>query len=48
MFSEYMEQNQAPVIRNEELEEFAEAIEETRHSVDLLESRIRRLEKPEE
>ncbi|MCJ7815692.1 MAG: SCP2 sterol-binding domain-containing protein [Xanthomonadales bacterium] len=48
MFSEYMEQNQAPVIRSEELDEFAEAIEETRHSVDLLETRIRRLEKPGE
>jgi len=48
MFTEYMEQNQAPVIRSEELDEFAEAIEETRHSVDLLETRIRRLEKPEE
>jgi ubiquinone biosynthesis protein UbiJ len=36
------------VIRSEELDEFAEAIDETRHSVDLLETRIRRLEKPGE
>jgi ubiquinone biosynthesis protein UbiJ len=48
MFSEYMEQNQAPVIRSEELEEFAEEIEETRHAAEQLEARIRRLENPDE
>jgi ubiquinone biosynthesis protein UbiJ len=47
MLTEYLEQNQAPVIRREELEDFAAAVEETRESVDLLESRIRRVENPE-
>jgi ubiquinone biosynthesis protein UbiJ len=48
MLSEYLEQNQAPVIRKEELDDFAEAIDDTRRSVELLESRIHRLENPEE
>lgn len=48
MLSEYLEQNHAPVIRSEELDDFAAGIEETRHSADLLEARIRRLENPDE
>jgi ubiquinone biosynthesis protein UbiJ len=48
MLAEYLEQNQGPVIRNEEFEEFAAAIDEARQSVELLESRIHRLENPEE
>jgi len=48
MLSEYLEQNQAPVIRGEELDDFAEAVDHTRRSAERLESRIRRLENPEE
>lgn len=47
MLSEYLEQNQSPVIRSEELEDFAAVVEETRQSVDMLESRISRMENPE-
>jgi len=45
MVNEYMEQNQAPVIRREELDEFAGAVEEARETMEALESRIRLLEK---
>jgi ubiquinone biosynthesis protein UbiJ len=48
MLSEYLEQNQAPVIRREELDDFTEAVDDARRSVELLESRIHRLENPEE
>jgi len=48
MFSEYMEQNQAPVIRSEELDELADNVEETRRRAELLEARIQKLESPEE
>jgi len=48
MLSEYLEQNRAPVIRREELDDFAEAVDDTRRSAELLESRIHRLENPEE
>jgi ubiquinone biosynthesis protein UbiJ len=48
MLAEYLEQSQAPVIRSDEFADFASAIDETRQSVDRLESRIRRLENPEE
>ena len=44
MISEYLEQNQAPVIRREELDDFAGAVDETKRSADLLEDRIRSLE----
>jgi ubiquinone biosynthesis protein UbiJ len=47
MLTEYLEQNQAPVIRREELEDFAAVVEETRQSVDLLEARISRMENRE-
>lgn len=48
MLSEYMQENQAPVIRPEELEEFAESVEDTRQSVEQLEQRIRSMEKTRE
>jgi len=44
MVNEYMEQNQAPVIRREELDEFAGAVEEAREAMEALESRIHQLE----
>jgi ubiquinone biosynthesis protein UbiJ len=44
MLSEYLEQNQAPVIRAEELDEFSAAVDDTRQSTDQLESRLRKLE----
>ncbi len=44
MISEYFEQNQAPVIRREELDDFAETVDDTKRSADLLEDRIRSLE----
>jgi len=44
MISEYLEQNQAPVIRREELDDFAGAVDETKRLADLLEDRIRSLE----
>jgi len=47
MLSEYLEQNQAPVIRREELDEFAEGVDETRRMAERLERRLRQLEEPE-
>jgi len=44
MISEYLEQNQAPVIRREELDDFAGAVDDTKRLADLLEDRIRSLE----
>jgi len=44
MISEYFEQNPAPVIRRDELDDFAGTVDETKHSADLLEDRIRSLE----
>lgn len=44
MISEYLEQNQAPVIRREELADFAESLDEARQWADELEDRIRSLE----
>ena len=46
MLNEYMQQNQGPVIRSSDLEKFAEAVDETRDSVDQLEDRIRQMEEP--
>ncbi|MFC1696590.1 SCP2 domain-containing protein, partial [Pseudomonadota bacterium] len=40
MLSEYIEQNQSPVIRREEFDEFAEEVEDTRQSMEQLEDRI--------
>ncbi len=48
MLSEYLDQNLAPVIRNEELEDFAAGVDETRRAADRLEARLQRLENPEE
>jgi ubiquinone biosynthesis protein UbiJ len=48
MISEYLQQNQSPVIRSEEMAEFTEVVEETRDSVDRLEKRIRRMEESQE
>jgi ubiquinone biosynthesis protein UbiJ len=48
MISEYVAQNQGPVIRREELEEFSAAVEDTRESVERLEARIREMEDPKE
>jgi ubiquinone biosynthesis protein UbiJ len=44
MLSEYMEQNQSPVIRREEFDEFAEVVEDTRQFMEQLEARIRSME----
>jgi len=48
MLSEYMEQNQSPVIRREEFDEFAEEVEDTRQSMEQLEDRISSMEKEKE
>lgn len=48
MLSEYMEQNQSPVIRREEFDEFAEEVEDTRQSLEQLETRIRSMEEEKE
>jgi ubiquinone biosynthesis protein UbiJ len=48
MISEYLQQNQAPVIGREEFEEFARAVAATRDSVDRLETRIRQKEESQE
>ena len=45
MISEYMQQNQSPVIRQEEFEAFTEEVEDTRDSVDQLEASISEMEK---
>jgi ubiquinone biosynthesis protein UbiJ len=44
MISEYLHQNQGPVIRREELDEFTGAVEEIRDSADRLEAGIIQLE----
>ena len=48
MLSEYIEQNQSPVIRREEFDEFAEEVEDTRQSMEQLEDRISSMEKEKE
>lgn len=48
MLSEYIEQNQSPVIRREEFDEFAEEVEDTRQSLEQLETRIRSMEEEKE
>jgi len=48
IISEYLEQNRAPVIRKEEFDDFAGAVDDVRRSVEALESRLRRLENPQE
>ena len=48
MISEYVQQNQGPVIRREEIEEFSAAVEDTRESVERLEARIRDKEESQE
>lgn len=48
MISEYMQQNQSPVVHRDDLEEFSEAVEDTRDAVDQLEARIRDMEEPGE
>lgn len=45
MLSEYLEQNRGPVVRGDEIDGFAEAVDDTRQSVDELEENIRRMEK---
>lgn len=44
MISEYLQQNQAPVVRKDEVEAFSEAVDETRDWAETLESRIQQLE----
>lgn len=44
MINEYLQQNQAPVVRKDEVEAFSEAVDETRDWADTLESRIQQLE----
>ncbi|MFC1688053.1 SCP2 domain-containing protein [Pseudomonadota bacterium] len=44
MISEYLQQNQSPVVRNDEVEAFAEDIESAREWAESLESRIQDLE----
>ena len=48
MISEYIQQNQGPVIRQEEIEEFGAAVEDTRESAERLEARIREMEESQE
>ena len=48
MISEYIQQNQGPVIRREEIEEFGAAVEDTRDSAERLEARIREMEESQE
>jgi len=48
MISEYLQQNQGPVIRRDEFEEFAGAIEEIRDWADRLEATIRKIEESQE
>jgi ubiquinone biosynthesis protein UbiJ len=43
-----VQQNQGPVIRREELDEFSAAVEETRESVERLEIRIHEMEESQE
>ena len=44
MISEYLQQNQGPVIRRQDLEEFTETVEDIRDSADRLEAGILQLE----
>jgi len=44
MISEYLQQNQAPVVRKDEVEAFSEAVDETRDWAETLESRLQQLE----
>jgi len=44
MISEYLQGNQGPLLRPEELQEFTDEVEETRDAVDRFEERIRRVE----
>jgi len=48
MLSEYLDQNLAPVIRSEELDDFTAGVNEARRAADRLEARIKRLEQSEE
>ena len=48
IISEYVQQNQGPVIRQEEIEEFGAAVEDTRESAERLEARIREMEESQE
>jgi ubiquinone biosynthesis protein UbiJ len=45
MFSEYLEQNQSPVVRREELDDFAAGIHQAQRLAEQLETRIQRLGK---
>lgn len=44
MLSEYLEQNRAPVIRREELDEFSAGVDEAKETAERLETNLRRLE----
>jgi ubiquinone biosynthesis protein UbiJ len=48
MISEYLQQNQGPVIRREEIEEFTQSVADASDSVDRLEARIRQREESQE
>ena len=48
MISEYLQQNQGPVIRREEVEEFSQSVADASDSVDRLEARIRQQEESQE
>jgi len=48
MISEYIQQNQGPVVRRDEIEEFTAAVEDTRDAVERLEARIRDMEQSKE
>ena len=48
MISEYLQQNQGPVIRREEIEEFSQSVADASDSVDRLEARIRQREESQE
>jgi len=48
MITEYVQQNQGPVMRQEEIDEFSAGVEETRESVERLEARIHEMEESQE
>ena len=46
MISEFLQQNQSPVVRKDEVEAFTEEVDDTRDWIDSLEERVSELEDP--
>lgn len=46
MISEFLQENQSPVVRKDEIKAFAEEVEDTRDWLNELENRVRELEEP--